>query len=124
MSLQTAEKTHLQKKVSGYAEREQTLQEEVLQLTHQVTQLERELSAGREKGEEQLTAEPVDETTKQDAVQRRSTTRDGEGPVSDNLEQEKESTKLVLDFSLQSLLSSLSARNDRLAAEVMKHSKV
>ena len=131
ISLQTVEKTHLEKRLSVYAEREQTLQEEILQLTQQVTQLEGELSAQRERGRgrgtEQSTTQSPNETAKHDVseafIQQQPTTSAVE-PVSDSLQQQRDNAKTVLDFSLQSLLSSLSARNDKLAVEVMKHSKV
>ena len=130
VSLQTEEKTHLQKEVSGYAKKEQALQEEILQMSQQVTQLESELTAikGRVRGTQHLSTQPVGERAKQNesatAVQQHSSASGNEGPVSSSSQQENERRKRVLDLSMQGLLTSLAARNNKLAAEAMEHDKV
>ena len=88
------------------------------------------MTVGRGRGTEQLTmlTHPVDETAKEDdsptSPQQHSTLSDSEGTVTGSMQLEKGRVKPVLDLSLQGLLSSLAAQNNKLAAEVMKHTKV
>ena len=88
------------------------------------------MTVGRGRGTEQLTTltHPVDERAKEDASptspQEHSTPSDSEGTATGSMQLEKGRVKPVLDLSLQGLLSSLAARNNKLAAEVMKHTKV
>lgn len=99
-------------------------------MTQLVTQLERELTVGRGKSTEQLTtpAHPLVETAKEDgsgtSPQQHSTPSDSEGAATGSMQLEKGKVKPVLDLSLHGLLRSLATRNNKLAAEVMKHTKV
>ena len=88
------------------------------------------MTVRRGRGTEQLTipTHPVDETAKEDgsptSPQQHSTLSDSEVAATGSMQLEKRRVKPVLDLSLQGLLSSLAARNNKLAAEVMKHTKV